>query len=79
MLLFLCYDVFFVSMTLLWLLLGAIINPNFFLIYTSSAATLITFITSKYSSLLDIFESGMDMIKDVLLKEFGKKVESIMG
>lgn len=38
---------FYISIVVLWLLLGAIINPNFFLVYTTSVITLITFVTTK--------------------------------
>lgn len=54
-------------------------NPNFFLIYTSSAGTLITFITSKYTSLQDLYKSGLDMIKGMILDVYSKKIGGIMN
>ena len=54
----------------MWLLLGAIINPNFFLVYATSVVTLITFVTSKKKSFDEIYKGGLDMIKEVLLKEY---------
>lgn len=41
------FAIFYLSMNMMWLLLGAIINPNFFLVYATSVATLITFVVSK--------------------------------
>lgn len=66
--------VFYIGMNMLWLLLGAIINPNFFLVYTTSVLTLITFVTSKKKAFDDIYNGGTDMIKEILLKEYTKKV-----
>lgn len=54
-------------------------NPNFFLIYTSSAATLITFVTSKYVAVQDLYKNGLAMIQNVLMGEISKKVGSIMS
>lgn len=59
---------------MLWLLLGAIINPNFFLVYATSVLTLITFVTSKKKSFDEIYKGGLDILKDILLKEYTKKV-----
>lgn len=73
------FTVFYVSMVMMWLLLGAIINPNFFLVYASSVATLITFVTSKKKSFDEIYKGGLDMIKEILLEEYQKKVQDIMS
>ena len=44
----LLFAVFYFSLNAMWLLLGAIINPNYFLVYTSAVGTLVTFIVGKY-------------------------------
>lgn len=49
-------------MNMLWLLLGAIINPNFFLVYTSSVVTLITFIFSKKNHFEKIYREGKETV-----------------
>lgn len=42
-------SVFYLFINILWILLGAIINPSFFLVYTTAVLTLLTFITTKKS------------------------------
>lgn len=79
MLILLAFAIFYISMNLLWLILGAIINPNYFLVYTTSVLTLVTFVTAKKKQFDDLHEGGIDMIKDLLLKEYTKKVQGIMG
>lgn len=79
MVLFLFFDIFYICMNLLWLVLGAIINPNYFLIYATSVATLITFVTSKKKEFDDIHEGGLEKIKEILMKEYGKKIQNIMS
>ncbi len=49
-------------------------DPNYFLIYTTSVCTLVTFTKSKFNSLMDLYKTGLDNIKDYLLKEYTKKV-----
>jgi hypothetical protein len=41
----------YVATTLVWFILGAIINPNMFLMYATTALTLTTFVASKSKSL----------------------------
>ena len=38
---------FYVGLIMVWLLLGAIINPNNFLVYAASVMTLLTIVTEK--------------------------------
>lgn len=40
--------VVYISLVSIWLMLGAIINPNAFLPYATSAATFLTIVTTKY-------------------------------
>lgn len=74
MIILIALGIFYVFMNMLWLLLGAIINPNFFLVYTTSVVTLITFVSSKKIVFNDIYNGGTDIIKEILLKEYTKKV-----
>lgn len=67
------FAVFYICMNLMWLLLGAIINPNFFLVYATSVVTLVTFVTSKKKAFNEIYKGGLDMIKEILLKEYTYK------
>lgn len=75
----LAFGVFYISMNLFWLILGAIINPNFFLVYATSVVTLVTFVTSKKKAFDDLYNGGIDMVKELLLKEYTKKVQGIMS
>ena len=54
-------------MVLLWLMIGAIINPNNFLIYASSVVTLVTFISSKYSEVKKIYKNSFTEIMNIVL------------
>lgn len=74
MLLFVAFDIIYICMNLMWLLLGAIINPNYFLIYATSVATLITFVTTKKRQFNELHEGGLEKIKEILMKEYGKKI-----
>lgn len=53
---------FYIALVLIWLLLGAIIDPNVFLVYTSSAGTLITFVTAKFNSFIEIAKEGFEKV-----------------
>ena len=47
-----------VSLALVWLVLGAIVNPTAFLPIATSAAVFVTLITSKYAEFKSVLESG---------------------
>ncbi|KAL4503518.1 hypothetical protein ABPG73_017261, partial [Tetrahymena malaccensis] len=62
---FYTFAVYF-SMVAIWLMLGAIINPNAFLPYATSAATFVTLVTKKYKDFREISQNGFKIIYDYL-------------
>ncbi|EWS74829.1 phage head-tail adaptor family protein, putative (macronuclear) [Tetrahymena thermophila SB210] len=49
-----------------WLILSAIINPNAFLPYATSAATFLTLVARKYQMLKRILDQGVKLLTDYL-------------
>lgn len=66
-------------MILMWLLLGAIINPNYYLVYSSSVVTLVTFTVAKYNEFNNIVKQGLENVQQILIKEYGKRVQNIFS
>ena len=66
-------------MVCVWLLLGAIINPNNFLVYSTAALTFLTFLSSKYQAFQKISEDGFKMIKDQVFNIIQGQIKSIIG
>ncbi|EWS74831.1 phage head-tail adaptor family protein, putative (macronuclear) [Tetrahymena thermophila SB210] len=65
--LFVLYGVgVYLSLVGTWLILGAIINPNAFLPYATSAATFLTLVTRKYQILKQILDQGVKLLTDYL-------------
>ena len=62
-----------------WNILGAILNPTAYLIYAASAATFLTFITAKYAYFQSLFRMGFDGLKELILKELKKGMNTIMS
>ena len=52
-----CWGVFYISMNLFWLLLGAFINPNKYFIYATSVGTLLTFVSAKKKQINNILDN----------------------
>ncbi|EWS74830.1 phage head-tail adaptor family protein, putative (macronuclear) [Tetrahymena thermophila SB210] len=65
--LFVLYGVgVYLSLIGTWLILGAIINPNAFLPYATSAATFLTLVARKYQILKQILDQGVKLLTDYL-------------
>ena len=56
------WGVFYISMNLFWLLLGAIINPNQYLLYATSVCTLLTFVSAKRKQINNILDNLTNQI-----------------
>lgn len=52
----------FVTLALVWLLLGAIVNPTAFLPYATAAATFVTVISSKAAQFKEIATDGFETV-----------------
>ena len=57
---------FYFSIVLIWLLLGAIINPNNFLVYATAVATLITVAAAKIKEINKFAHKGFNEVKDIV-------------
>ncbi|KAL4462739.1 hypothetical protein ABPG72_014911 [Tetrahymena utriculariae] len=62
---FYTFAVYF-SLVAIWLMLSAIINPNAFLPYATSAATFVTLVAKKYKDFEEIQQNGFKIISDYL-------------
>ena len=69
----LCYASY-VGLVLMWLLLGAIINPNNFLVYASASLTFLTFISTKYLAFKKLSDDGFKSVRDVVSNYIQKQV-----
>ncbi len=49
----------YVGIVLCWLILGAMINPKEFLVYTTSAITFVTVFGAKYKSFTTLNKNGL--------------------
>lgn len=56
----------YISLIAIWLMLGAIINPNAFLPYATSAATFVTLISKKYREFQDVYQNGFKILADYI-------------
>lgn len=74
----LCYSSY-IGLVCVWLLLGAIINPNNFLVYSTAALTFLTFVSSKYSAFKKISDDGFKVIKDEVNRIMQKQIKLIIS
>ncbi|KAL4483285.1 hypothetical protein ABPG72_007927 [Tetrahymena utriculariae] len=86
------YIVFiYLCLVITWLILGAIINPQAFLPYATSAATLVTIVTQKYQQFKQLSEEGYkklisyitnfseNQFKEIIKKmDIGEKIEDAL-
>ena len=72
----LCYFVY-IGMFLMWLLLGAFINPNAFLPCATAAATFGTFVITKYKTFQDVYSKGKESIMEYLTVVFSEFINSV--
>ena len=56
--------IFYMFLCMIWLLLGAIINPDRFLVYASGVATIITVASAKSTMVLSLFNSGKKKVSE---------------
>lgn len=69
----------YIGLILVWLLLGAIINPNAFLPFTSAAVTLVTFCKTKYTEFKNLSKDGTKKIMEFLDKMFGGVITKVIN
>jgi hypothetical protein len=54
----------YLSIVLVWMILGAVINPSAFLPYATGASVLVTIVTTKYEKFKSLFQEGYKKIYD---------------
>ena len=63
----------------IWLILGAIINPNTFLVYATSAITFIAFTIAKYQSYKTFALEGYKKVQLLVQNVFTNQLKKIVG
>lgn len=56
--------IFYIFLVMIWLIIGAIINPDKFLVYASGVVTIITVAVTKSTSVMNIIDSGKKVISE---------------
>ncbi|CAD8153469.1 unnamed protein product [Paramecium pentaurelia] len=81
--LILAFSVFFYfGLIIVWLILGSIINPNYYLVYSSSALSLVAFIAAQIQQIKATYEYACNeikkMIHDIYLRTFSQLAGTII-
>ena len=61
-----------------WLILGAIVNPNAFLPYATAAATFVTAVTVKWSEFMSIAKNGLNTIMEFVSGKSETKINEMI-
>ena len=69
----------YVGLICIWLILGAIINPNTFLVYATSAITFVTFVVAKYQEYKTLAEEGFKKVQELVQNVFSNQMKKIVG
>ena len=62
-------------MTLVWFLLGAVLNPNKYLAYASAAATFIFFVKTKYEQINNLYETLQEKVAEIVEGEVNGMID----
>lgn len=73
-----CYSAY-VGLACVWLILGAIINPNNFLVYATSAVTFLIFIRTKYQSFQELSQNGIILIQKAISRLLIGQIKDVVG
>lgn len=70
------------GLVIVWLILGAIINPNNYLVYSSCAATLVATISAEYSAIKELYQQACEEVKklimEIYLRTFGQLASNLI-
>lgn len=69
----------YIGLVCIWLILGAIINPNTFLVYATSAITFITFTIAKYQEYKTFASDGYKKVQFLVQNVFANQLKKIVG
>ena len=56
----------YISLAMVWMVLGAVINPTAFLPYAAGASTFVTVLTTKYTEFMDLAENGLKKVVEYI-------------
>lgn len=56
----------YISLAMVWLILGAIVNPTAFLPLATAALTFLTLVSSKYKEFSSLYKDAFKKIKDYI-------------
>jgi len=68
----------YISLVIVWSILGAILNPNAYLAYGAAAATLMSFVAAKISEFKKLNDMGIQALQDMLFSKLQGFLEEIM-
>ncbi len=68
----------YISLFLVWAILGAILNPTAYLCYASGAATFIAFLTMKINQFKDLYATGWAVIQKMIMDRVYLATSGIM-
>lgn len=52
----------YIALAMVWMILGAVINPTAFLPYAAGASTFVTVVTTKYNEFMNLAENGLKKV-----------------
>ena len=71
-----CYSSY-IGLVTIWLILGAIINPNNFLVYATTSLTFVTFVVTKYNQFKNLSKNGFKIVSDMVFSSLQVQLSSI--
>ena len=77
-LLSLMFIFFYLIICLIWLILGAIVEPTIFLPTATGAATLIAAISSKYAKVVSVIEQGFKQVNTLVSAQTGVQINDML-
>jgi hypothetical protein len=66
----------YITIVLVWFLLGAVLNPNKYLAFASASATLIMFIKTKYDYITNLFETIQQKVKEIVNTQISELIKA---
>ena len=69
----------YMCVVLVWLILGAIVNPGAFLPFASAAATLITFVVGKYEAFTSLLQTGYEKVMQYIREMLGDDLTQVIS
>ena len=68
----------YISLAMVWMILGAVINPTAFLPYAAGASTFITVVTTKYNEFMNLAENGLKKVIEYIQSLTQKELNGML-